>query len=114
MSLGLAVAGGILGLGSERRWPLAPDIPTLAEQGIPGFEVDLWYGVLAPAGTPKEILDRYNKVVNEILASENVREALEKQGLTPVGGPPERLAELIAKDQPRWAKVVKGAGIAPE
>jgi tripartite-type tricarboxylate transporter receptor subunit TctC len=104
----------ILGLGSERRWPLAPDIPTLAEQGLPGFEVDLWYGVLAPAATPKNILDRYNTVVNEILASPHIRAALEKQGLTPRGGPPERLAELIAKDQPRWAKVVKEAGIVAE
>jgi tripartite-type tricarboxylate transporter receptor subunit TctC len=60
------------------------------------------------------IVDRYNKVVNDILASSKVRESLEKQGLTALGGPPERLGQLIARDQPRWAKVVKDAGITAE
>jgi tripartite-type tricarboxylate transporter receptor subunit TctC len=104
----------MLAVGSAGRSPVAPDVPTLTEQGLPNLQVDLWFGLLAPAGTPKEIIDRYNTVVNEILSTPRVREALQKQGLTARGGPPERLAELIAKDQPRWAKVVKDAGIAPE
>jgi tripartite-type tricarboxylate transporter receptor subunit TctC len=104
----------ILAVGSEKPASQAPDVPTLAEKGIAGFEVDLWYGVLAPAGTPQPIIDRYNAVMNEILAQPNVRAALEKQGLIPRGGPPERLADLIARDQPRWAKVVREAGITPE
>jgi tripartite-type tricarboxylate transporter receptor subunit TctC len=104
----------ILAVGSEQRSPVAPNAPTLVEEGLPNLQVDLWFGLLAPAGTPKEILDRYNAVVNEILATPRVREALQKQGLTAQGGPPERLAALIAKDQPRWAKVVQDAGITPE
>lgn len=104
----------ILAVGSNERSPLAPDVPTLAEQGVTGFEVDLWYGLLAPAGTPKDIVDRYNAVVNEILVDPRVVETLSKQGLTPVGGTPERLAELVAKDRDRWAKVVEEAGITPE
>jgi tripartite-type tricarboxylate transporter receptor subunit TctC len=89
-------------------------VPTLAEAGMPEFDVDLWYGLLAPAGTPKEIVDRYNAALNEILATPKVRDALAKQGLVAIGGPPERLGALIAKDQPRWAKVVRDAGISAE
>jgi tripartite-type tricarboxylate transporter receptor subunit TctC len=104
----------LFALGSEQRSTLAPEVPTLAEQGLSGFEVDLWYALSAPAGTPKTIIDRYNSVVNEILASADVKEQFAKQGLVPVGGTPQRLADLIAKDLPRWAKVVKEAGITAE
>ncbi|HEX8666732.1 MAG TPA: tripartite tricarboxylate transporter substrate binding protein [Beijerinckiaceae bacterium] len=104
----------VLAIGSDRRSPMAPNVPTLAEEGVAGFDVDLWYGLLAPAGTPKEIVQRYNAVVNEILATPRVKEALEKQGLVAVGGPPERLGDLVRKDLDRWAKVVKDAGIAAE
>lgn len=115
-ALPLAEAGQIriLAVGSQARAQQAPDVPTLAELGVKDFDVDLWYGVLAPAGTPQAIVDRYNAVFNEILAQPNVREILGKQGLIAVGGPPQRLAELIAKDRPRWAKVVKDAEISSE
>jgi tripartite-type tricarboxylate transporter receptor subunit TctC len=103
-----------LAIGSDRRSPMAPNVPTLAEEGVTGFEVDLWYGLFAPAGTPKEITQRYNATVNEILATPKVKEALEKQGLVPIGGAPERLRDLVAKDLTRWAKVVKEAGITAE
>ena len=104
----------ILAIGSAQRSPQAPDVPTLAEAGMPEFDVDLWYGIFAPAGTPRETVDRYNAAFNEILASAKVREALLKQGLVAVGGPPERLEALVAKDQPRWVKVVKDAAISAE
>lgn len=104
----------LLAIGSERRSALAPDVPTLAEEGVAGFEVDLWYGLLAPAGTPKEIVERYNAAVNEILATPRVKEALDKQGLVAIGGGPERLRDLLARDLARWAKVVKDAGITAE
>src|SRR5918998_6027108 len=87
----------VLAIGSERRSPLAPNVPTLAEEGVAGFDVDLWYGLMAPAGTPKDIVERYNKAVNEILATPKVKEALDKQGLIAIGGPPERLRDLVAK-----------------
>jgi len=104
----------ILAVGSQARAHQAPQVPTLAELGVTDFDVDLWYGVLAPAGTPKDIVDRYNAVFNEILAQPNVRAVLDKQGLVAQGGPPERLAALIAKDRVRWAKVVKDAEITSE
>lgn len=104
----------LLAVGSAARSAQAPDVPTLAEQGVSGFDVDLWYGLLAPAGTSPEIVARYNGVLNEILAQASVREALAKQGMEVKGGPPARLAELIANDQPRWSKVVRDAGITPE
>ncbi len=104
----------MLAIGSEQRSALAPDVPTLAEAGVAGFAVDLWYALLAPAGTPAAIVARLNGEVNAILALPKVREALEKQGLTPRGGPPEQLAALVARDQARWAQVVKDAGIAAE
>jgi tripartite-type tricarboxylate transporter receptor subunit TctC len=104
----------LLAIGSAQRSVLAPDVPTLAQAGVSGFDVDLWYGVLAPIGTPPDIIARFNTVLNEMLASPKVKEALQKQGLIASGGPPEQLAQLIAKDQARWAKVVKDANIAAE
>jgi tripartite-type tricarboxylate transporter receptor subunit TctC len=115
-ALPLAQAGQIriLAVGSQTRAPQAAQVPTLAELGVTGFDVDLWYGVLAPTGTPKDIVDRYNAVFNEILAEPGVRSLLDKQGLIAQGGPPERLGELVAKDRARWAKVVKDAQITAE
>jgi tripartite-type tricarboxylate transporter receptor subunit TctC len=115
-ALPLAEAGQIriLAVGSKARAPQAAQVPTLAELGVTDFDVDLWYAVLAPDGTPKDIVDRYNAVFNEILAQPNVRAVLDRQGLIARGGPPERLAELIAKDRRRWAKVVKEAEITSE
>jgi tripartite-type tricarboxylate transporter receptor subunit TctC len=104
----------VLAIGSAQRSGLAPDVPTLAEAGVNGFAVDLWYALLAPANTPTEIVARYNIEVNAILALAKVREAFETQGLAPRGGPPEQLAQLIAKDRARWAKVIKDAGIVAE
>ena len=115
-ALPLAASGDIriLAVGSEQRAHQAADVPTLAELGVAGFDVDLWYAVLAPAGTPKDVVARYNAAFNEILAAPNVRTLLDRQGLVAQGGPPERLAELIAKDLARWARVVKDAGISAE
>jgi tripartite-type tricarboxylate transporter receptor subunit TctC len=104
----------VLAIGSPVRVTQLPQVPTLVELGVAEFDVDLWFGVLAPVGTPKEIIDRYNAALNEILATPSVRSVLEKNGLTARGGPPERLAELIAKDRARWAAVIRDAGIAPE
>jgi tripartite-type tricarboxylate transporter receptor subunit TctC len=115
-ALPLAESGQIriLAVGSQARAQQAAQVPTLAELGVTDFDVDLWYAVLAPAGTPKAIVDRYNAVFNEILAQPGVRAVLDRQGLIARGGPPEQLAELIAKDRLRWAKVVKDAEISSE
>jgi tripartite-type tricarboxylate transporter receptor subunit TctC len=104
----------ILAVGSKMRAPQAPQVPTLVELGMPDFDVDLWFGALTPTGTPKAIIDRYNKAINEVLAEPRVQTLLGKQGMVAQGGPPERLSELIAQDRPRWAKVVEDAGITAE
>jgi tripartite-type tricarboxylate transporter receptor subunit TctC len=104
----------VLAIGSPSRSAMAPDISTLVEQGVADFDVDLWYGLLAPAQTSSEIIDRYNAVLNEILAQPSVREALAKQGMTTKGGASAPLATLIARDGPRWRKVIEDAGITPE
>jgi len=115
-ALPLAETGNIriLAVGSQSRAHQAPQVPTLAELGVTDFDVDLWYAVLAPAGTPPEVVERYNAAFNEILAQPGIRASLDKQGLVAQGGPPGRLAALIAKDRPRWAKVVKDAEISAE
>ncbi|MEA2993504.1 MAG: hypothetical protein QOD40_2424 [Alphaproteobacteria bacterium] len=101
----------LLGIASLQRSKVAPDVPTLDEQGLSGFEVNLWYGLLAPQGTASEIVTRYNTVVNEILRDSKIIEALAKQGLTTVGGTPAAFTQFIASDVVKWQKVVKDAGI---
>jgi tripartite-type tricarboxylate transporter receptor subunit TctC len=104
----------LLGVASLERARVAPDLPTLDAQGLAGFEVNLWYGLLAPAGTPREIVMRYNAVVNEILQEPKLVEALAKQGLTLAGGTPEQFGQFIAADAAKWQKVVKEAGITAQ
>ena len=104
----------LLAVASKERSRVAPDLPTLQELGLAGFEVDLWFGILAPAGTPQEIVDRYNAAVNDILRAPHVVEKLSKQGLTTGGGSPERFRDFIANDIVKWQKVVTEAGIVAE
>jgi tripartite-type tricarboxylate transporter receptor subunit TctC len=103
----------LLGVASKERSPAVPQVPTLTEDGLP-IEVDLWFGVLAPAGTAAAIVGRYNKEINEIIGMPQIAERLAKQGLTVVGGTPERLGDFIAQDMVRWQKVVWEAGIGVE
>ncbi len=104
----------LLAIGGSARSALAPDTPTLEEQGVAGFDVDLWYALLAPAGMSAELVARYNAEINAILKQPAVHDTLAKQGLQARGGTAARLADMMASDQPRWAKVVKDAGISPE
>jgi tripartite-type tricarboxylate transporter receptor subunit TctC len=112
----MAQAGQVrlLGAAGKERVAVAPDLPTLQEQGLADFEVNLWYGILAPAGTPAEIVARYNSTINEILRAPQVVEKLAGQGLVVAGGSPQRFAEFIAADIPKWQRVVKEAGIGVE
>jgi len=96
---------------SAERSPVFPSVPTLKEEGFPDLEVEVWYAMLAPVGTPGAIVAQLNAEINEILSSREVREALANQGLAPVGGPPERLAELLRTELARWPRVVAKAGI---
>ena len=104
----------ILGVASPERVPAAPNVPTLAEQGVTGFDVDIWFGLLAPAGTPADLIARTNAVINEFLRSPAVEGALAKQGLITAGGTPDTLAQLIAHDMAKWQRLIREAGITAE
>ena len=99
---------------SSKRVPGAADVPTLAESGYPGLEVLSWYGILAPAGTPPEIVRRLNAEINRVLQSGDVRERLTALGIEATGGTPEQFAQTIRADTARWARVVSDAGIRIE
>jgi tripartite-type tricarboxylate transporter receptor subunit TctC len=104
----------ILGIASPERVAAVPDVPTLIEQGVAGFDVDVWFGLLAPAGTPADVVGRYNTVINEFLRSPAIVAALAKQGLITAGGPPDVLAALIERDMAKWQKLIQQAGITAE
>lgn len=104
----------ILGVASDKRVAAAPNVPTLIEQGLPGFEVDLWFGLLAPAGTPPDVITRYNAVLNEFLRAPKMIAELGKQGLVSAGGPPEVLRDLIANDLAKWHKIIRDASITAD
>ena len=104
----------ILGVASKERVRTAAELPTLAEQGLAGFEAELWFGLLAPAGMPREIIERYNKVVNEIVREPHVVELAANQGVVTRGGTSEQLAEFLVRDIATWQQVVKEIGIKVE
>ena len=99
------------GVSSAKRASVAPDIPTLAEAGVRGFEVVQWFGVLAPAGTPNEIVARVHAGVVRVLQDPAVRERFVSDGAEPVGGTPEQFAAVIRADLNKWGKVIRDAGI---
>jgi tripartite-type tricarboxylate transporter receptor subunit TctC len=95
---------------SLKRAPVLPDVPTISESGLPGFEASSWFGVLAPAGTPAPIVARINAEVNKWLQSADARERLLSQGAEAAGGTPEQFAHHIRAESEKWAKVVKASG----
>jgi tripartite-type tricarboxylate transporter receptor subunit TctC len=102
------------GVTSAKRSAAAPDIPTIAEQGVPGYEAVQWYGLMAPAATPREIVARLNKSVVAALQDPKVKEQFIASGAEPVGNSPEEMAALIRSDMAKWAKVIKAAGLKGE
>jgi tripartite-type tricarboxylate transporter receptor subunit TctC len=103
-----------LGVSSARRVPLLPDVPTIAEAALPGFETGTWYGIVAPAGTPKPVVERLNREINRILTLPDVREKLLAQGLEPAGNSPAEFDAMIRAEIVKYAKIVKAAGIKAE
>jgi len=101
----------MLAVMSARRAEAFPDVPTLKEQGLPDLEVETWYAMFAPAGTPAPVVSNLNREMNEFLKEADVREVLEKQGLNPGGGTPEELGERVKRELARWTRVVKAAHI---
>ena len=100
-----------LAAAGDKRSALAPEVPTLAELGFQGVEADLWYGMLAPAGTPADIVSRINADMRTVLALAEVKSALSAQGMEIAPSSPEEMAALMRRDAARWAAVVKQAGI---
>jgi tripartite-type tricarboxylate transporter receptor subunit TctC len=96
------------------RSQFAPDYPTVAESGFPGYEVNLWFGILAQGKTPAPVIARLNAEVNKALAAPDLREKLLAQSYEPLGGPPERFAEAIRADMERFGKVVRDGGVKVE
>ena len=103
-----------LGVASPKRTPLMPELPTIAEGGLPGFEAVSWYALLAPAGTPKEIIAKVQAEVARVLQMPDIREKLAAQGAEPVGNTPEQLAAQIRTESARYADIVKRASIKAE
>ena len=99
-----------LAVTTAARFPLLPDLPTIAESGYPGFEALAWNGVLVPAGTPKPIVTRLNADINAILNEAAVKSALNGQGFELVGGTPEAFASLIKSESEKWSPVIKKTG----
>ncbi len=95
---------------SARRSPTAPEYPTVAEAGLPGYESVSWYGILATAGTPKPIVDRLNAEIRAIVATPEITDSLSKQGAEPITDTPEEFAAVIRSDVAKWAKIVKQTG----
>ena len=100
-----------LAITSIKRSALAPDLPTMAESGFPGFEAVPWFGLLAPTGTPGDVLDKLHRETVKTLAMSEVRKKFDELGLEPIGNTPAEFAAVIKKETPEWAKVIKDAGI---
>ena len=100
--------------GGSRRWPVTPDLPCLAEEGVREIDVDIWYALFGPAGMPRDLVNLIGAEVAAILAQPEVREGLQKQGLNPVTGTPEELARLVETDLERWTRVVRSAHIGAD
>jgi tripartite-type tricarboxylate transporter receptor subunit TctC len=104
---GIAVSG-------ERRHPSVPEVPTFIEGGVKGFDVRLWYAMLAPAGTPKDVVDRISAQIASILAAPDFQATLAKQGLDPFVSTPEQFSALLKSDYERYARIIKTANIKVE
>ena len=109
-------AGRLRGLGvtTAKRTPALPEVPSIAEAGLPGYEATQWFGVLAPAGTPRAIIDRLHQELSRAVRSPDVKERLTSEGADIVAGTPEEFAAYIKSETDKWTKVIKSAGIKPQ
>ena len=103
-----------IGVGSKQRSQIAPEIPTVHESGLPGYEMGSWFGLLAPAGTPAAVITRLQQEITKIFKMSDVREKLFAQGVEPVGSTPQEFASFLQNETTVWAKVIKSSGLKPE
>jgi tripartite-type tricarboxylate transporter receptor subunit TctC len=99
---------------TAKRSSAFPELPTIAESGLAGYDASTWGGILAPAGTPKDVVAKLNTSINAALKMDDVRERLVGAGIEIQGGTPEQFADVIKAEVDKWGRVVKEAGIQPE
>jgi tripartite-type tricarboxylate transporter receptor subunit TctC len=100
-----------IAVASAKRLPQLPDVPTVAEAGVPGYESGAWYGFVAPAGTPKAVVDKLSKEIARVLTLPDVQQVLAAPGLVPVGSTPEQFAQHIKSETAKYGKVIKDANV---
>jgi tripartite-type tricarboxylate transporter receptor subunit TctC len=103
-----------LAVTSPRRWSSVPELPTMIEQGYKDFDSSAWFALMAPAGTPREVIDKIHQETVRALARPEVRARFDALGMETIGNSPAEFAAVIAAETPQWAKVIKDAGIKPE
>ena len=103
-----------LGVGSAKRIAALPDLPTISEAGVPGYEVTNWWGIVVPAGTPQSVIDRLHKELTAVVSSTETKKRFENEGAEPLSMSPEEFGRFIAAETVKWARVVKEAGIRAE
>jgi tripartite-type tricarboxylate transporter receptor subunit TctC len=103
-----------LAVTSAKRNPAAPDLPTVAEAGVPGYEFDTWFVIAAPRSTPSAIVDTLNSHIRKALAAPDQVKSYEERGLTVIASTPEQAAAHLASEQKKWARVIKERGIRAE
>jgi len=100
-----------LAVTTTKRWPELPDVPTVAEAGVPGYEASAWFTIAAPAKTPREIIDKVNASVNKYMSEPETIARMRKLGAEPVGGSREDMGKLITEETVKWKKVIDFAGL---
>jgi tripartite-type tricarboxylate transporter receptor subunit TctC len=103
-----------LAVTSRERTDVWPDVPSIAEQGVPGYDAELWFGVIAPPGTPDAIVDRLNKEIVSFIKSDAMKAKLSAQGARPIGSTREEFAAFMRQELDKWGKVLKEIQIKPE
>jgi tripartite-type tricarboxylate transporter receptor subunit TctC len=102
------------GVSSAHRSPLAPDLPTMVEEGVPGYDLTAWFAAFVPAKTPRPIVDKLNAAMNAALADKAAQDALLAAGVEPLTSTPDELRAFVVSETRKWADIVKAAGIDPE
>jgi tripartite-type tricarboxylate transporter receptor subunit TctC len=104
----------LIAVTTGKRFPSLPNVPTMIESGMPGFEVNGWYGMVYPAGVPKEVIDKSHKALTQVLSRDNVKKQLENIGAEAALSSPEAFGKLIGEEVVRWRDVAKQAGLEPQ
>ena len=100
-----------LAVTSSERLPLLPDVPTLAESGIPGYEANVWFGIIAPAGTPAPVVSMLNAEISRIIKRPDIQKRLTDMGLTPIDGSPVQFQKVIDEEKSKWGDVIRKSNL---